>query len=179
MSFEQLCDWIVLIGAVTIAITNIIKFFKKPVVDYKDKQKEEIKQLVKENLEELLPSYFDQYDNTSCVKNSALKTECLQQIEEKVVEKISGSLEQITKLLEAQSDSIEILKQGTKDVLRQKIMNIYHQHKEQRAFPIHIKEALDELYKDYKKEGGNSYIDKYYNRMLKWEITSPDDDDEF
>ena len=74
--------------------------------------------------------------------------------------------------------SIEVLKQGTKDVLRQKIMAIYHEYKSGRAFPIHVKEALDELYKDYKKEGGNSYIDKYYGRMSKWKITYPDGDNE-
>ena len=74
--------------------------------------------------------------------------------------------------------SIEVLKQGTKDVLRQKIMAIYHEYKSERSFPIHVKEALDELYKDYKKEGGNSYIDKYYGRMSKWKITYPDGDNE-
>ena len=57
-------------------------------------------------------------------------------------------------------------------------MAIYHEYKFERALPIHVKEALDELYKDYKKEGGNSYIDKYYGRMGKWKITYPDGDDE-
>ena len=66
--------------------------------------------------------------------------------------------------------SIEVLKQGTKDVLRQKIMAIYHEYKAERAFPIHVKEALDELYKDYKKEVGNSYIDKYYGRMVNGKL---------
>ena len=32
------------------------------------------------------------------------------------------------------------------------------------------KEVLDELYKDYKSQLGNSYIDKYYNRMKNWHI---------
>lgn len=73
-------------------------------------------------------------------------------------------------------DSVEVLKQGSKDVLRQKIMSIYHEYKQYREFPIFEKEALVELYKDYKKEGGNSYIDKYYSRMDKWDVTYPDDD---
>ena len=73
-------------------------------------------------------------------------------------------------------ESVEVLKQGSKDVLRQKIMSIYHQYKDPRQFPIYEKEALDELYKDYKKEGGNSYIDKYYSRMSRWEVTYPDND---
>ena len=42
-------------------------------------------------------------------------------------------------------------------------------NKKEKRFPIHAKEALDELYKDYKAEDGNSYIDKYYARMCTWE----------
>lgn len=48
-------------------------------------------------------------------------------------------------------------------------MAIYHQYKKEKRFPIHVREALDELYRDYKSEGGNSYIDKYYKRMADWE----------
>ena len=55
-------------------------------------------------------------------------------------------------------------------------MDIYHQYKEYRKFPIYAKEKLDELYKDYKREGGNSYIDKYYGRMSKWEIDYSEDE---
>lgn len=54
-------------------------------------------------------------------------------------------------------------------MLRQRIMDIYHRYKADRRMPIYAKEALDELYKDYKAEGGNSYIDKYYKRMCLWE----------
>jgi hypothetical protein len=33
---------------------------------------------------------------------------------------------------------------------------------------IYEKEALEQYYIDYKAEGGNSYIDKYYKRMSTW-----------
>lgn len=74
-----------------------------------------------------------------------------------------------------QTDAIETLQKGTKDVLRQKIMDIYHEYKNIRKFPIYVKEKLDELYKDYKAENGNSYIDKYYDRMKNWEVDYSED----
>ena len=38
-------------------------------------------------------------------------------------------------------------------------------------------ETIDELYKDYKSQEGNSYIDKYYKRMSNWEIDYTEDEE--
>ena len=62
-------------------------------------------------------------------------------------------------------------------MLRQRIMMIYHNYKTSKRITIYDREALDEAYKDYKAEGGNSYIDKYYNRTLSWETYYPDDEE--
>ena len=43
---------------------------------------------------------------------------------------------------------------------------------------LHEKEALDQYYIDYKAIKGNSYIDKYYNRMKKWSVVEDDEDDD-
>lgn len=178
MTLEQICDWIVLFGAVTLAITNIIKFFKSPIKGAKNKSEDYIKSVVKAELDIRLPIYFDEYDQDIRQKYLSQRSAYLNEIQNEVLSNVSVPLNEIKAMLEQQMASIEVLKQGTKDVLRQKIMAIYHEYKAERAFPIHVKEALDELYKDYKKEGGNSYIDKYYGRMGKWEITYPDGDNE-
>lgn len=49
-------------------------------------------------------------------------------------------------------------------------MAIYYEYRDTQCIPVSKKEALDELYKDYKTQGGNSYIDKYYGRMKEWKI---------
>jgi hypothetical protein len=49
-------------------------------------------------------------------------------------------------------------------------MAVYHKNKHRRQLDENEKEALDQYYKDYKKINGNSYIDKYYNRMKRWEV---------
>ena len=54
--------------------------------------------------------------------------------------------------------------------LRYKIMDIYKTYKHTKEIPISEKEKLDETMADYKKLKGNSYIDKYYSRMLTWTV---------
>lgn len=65
MTLEQICDWIVLFGAVTLAITNIIKFFKSPVKGAKNKSEDYIKSVVKAELDIRLPIYFDERDQST------------------------------------------------------------------------------------------------------------------
>jgi hypothetical protein len=64
---------------------------------------------------------------------------------------------------------------SAKDVLREKIMQMYFKNKADKTLTLHEKEALDQYYKDYKAINGNSYIDKYYGRMKKWQVIDDDD----
>jgi hypothetical protein len=64
-------------------------------------------------------------------------------------------------------------------VLREKIMAIYHKNKQARTLSEYEREALEQYYKDYKALKGNSYIDKRYGRMSKWQIVYDEElDDE-
>ena len=66
---QIICDWIILIGAVSVALYNIFKFFLRPTKFFKDKKledeskkEEETKKLVKEVLKEELPAMFEERD---------------------------------------------------------------------------------------------------------------------
>lgn len=74
----------------------------------------------------------------------------------------------------------ETLAISARDVLREKIMAIYHKNKRERRMSEYEREALTQYYNDYKAIDGNSYIDKYYARMKNWETDEDDylDDDE-
>lgn len=174
---QDICNWIILFGAVTVAIINILKFFGKPVSFFKKKKDTEYQQMLKKSLDEIMPNYFEQHDLQTRDKYLEDRTNYLKEIKESVLEDTKDILEEIRELSIEQSKNLEKLNQSSKDVLRQKIMAIYHQHKGHRKMPIFAKEVLDELYKDYKSQGGNSYIDKYYNRMSKWEIDYTEDEE--
>ena len=63
-----------------------------------------------------------------------------------------------------------VLQTGILDMLRQRIMVIYHKYREVQIISRYDREIVDQLYKDYKKAGGNRYIEKIYARIKRWEV---------
>ena len=57
-------------------------------------------------------------------------------------------------------------------------MQVYFKNRKDKTLTLHEKEALDQYFIDYKAIKGNSYIDKYYNRMLKWQVIDDDEEEE-
>ena len=112
-------------------------------------------------MDEELPKKLVSHDLATREKYKADRANYLKEIKDEVLNQVNDPIMQNT-------DDLEALKISAKDVLREKIMAIYHEYKQERAFPTYKKEALEQYYKDYKKLNGNSYIDKYYGRMKCW-----------
>lgn len=165
MSIAVLCDYIILIGALAVAITNIYNFFAKPTSKIKKKKNDEFNCRVELVLDEKLPEKFLEHDLETRDKYLKDRQQYLLDIKEAVLTETKETLKEIKNLNIEQSKAIELLTNSSKDIMRQRIMDIYHKYKKEKSYPIHEKEKLEELYKDYKAEKGNSYIDKYYNRM--------------
>lgn len=191
-----ICDIIILVAAVCLAITNIYKFFVgggKKVADKIESNRQEQLQAektrtvetiaeIRENetatrkeeilevLKEKLPDLLMQHDLEVRERYKADRAKYLQDIKDAVVQEVSHQLNAVDSI---QAD-MEALAESAKDVLREKIMAIYHKNKRARQMEEHEKEALAQYYKDYKAIGGNSYIDKYYTRMKTWDVI-PDD----
>ena len=153
-----------------IAFTNIYNFFAKPTSKLKKKRTEEIQEQISDTLDEKLPEILLEHDLETRQKYLSDRQNYLNEIKTEVLTDVKDMLDNIYALNLEQNESIKTLSQGNKDMLRQRIMDIYYTYRDEKKLPIHKKEALDELYKDYKAEGGNSYIDKYYNRMKLWEV---------
>lgn len=94
------------------------------------------------------------------------QNEEIKEIKDLLVNFINTTKEQNDKI----DAKLESISEGSKDMLRQRIMSYYYKGKQYRELSIYQKEAVDELYKDYKKLGGNNYIDKYYARMSEWNV---------
>lgn len=170
MLFETICNWIVLVGAVLVAISHIFRTFGKPFDLFKKKQEAEERKRIVAIMKEELPAMLEEHDAVVCSKYETGRDDCLRGIRDEVVEILKQPLSE-------QNGAIDILTRSSKDVLREKIMAIYHKNKEIRTLEYHEREALNQYYIDYKAMNGNSYIDKYYSRMKKWAVL-PDDVDE-
>lgn len=164
-------DLIILIGTLCAAIYKIWDFFAKPTSKLKSKAKQKRREEILAVLEEVLPEKLKTHDLDTRDRYKADRQRYLIEIKDEVIKQVGGTITKNDKDLAA-------LIISQRDVLREKIMRIYHSYKHERAFPLYEQEALKQYYKDYKELKGNSYIDKYYGRMDKWQIIYDDYDDE-
>lgn len=169
ISLAEVVDVIILIGALCAAIYKIWDFFAKPTSKLKVKVKEKRKAEIVAVLDEVLPDKLYNHDLEIRDKYKADRQRYLLEIKDEVVKTLGNTIEK-------NKTDLEDLKISARDVLREKIMAIYHKNKRERTITQYEKEALDQYYKDYKALGGNSYIDKYYNRMKYWKIIYDDYD---
>ena len=170
MSLESVCDLIILFGTAYFMILKMIDSFAKPTSKLKKKRVDKEKEKIKEALDEALPKYLESHD-------IEVKEKFLNEIKEALREENKNDFEEIKEINKSQNEQLKYLKEmilkinnSSKDIMRQKIMAIYHANKRTKTLTIYDKEALDELYKDYKAQNGNSYIEKYYARMKKWKV---------
>ena len=124
-------------------------------------------------INEELPQILHAHDLEIRDRDRADREQYLQDIKAEVLTSMQSKLD-IVDLL--QVDMGIMIKSG-KDVLREKIMMLYHKNKKNKTLQQHEREALNEWYKDYKAMNGNSYIDKYYCRMEPWKVIDDDYED--
>ena len=169
--FYIICTAIILITNVIIGIINTCTMIKKPAKKYRERQDAELKEKISDTLKEILPVILTEHDLQVRERYVADRERYLQDIKASVLTDINGRLDQIDKL----TVYYDVLTVTAKDVLREKIVTIYLNNKHNKTLTVLERERLDQLYKDYKSLKGNTYIDKYYKRMEKWETV---DDDE-
>lgn len=173
MTISELVDYIILIAALLGAVYKIWDFFARPTSKLKQKALAKEKKRIGAVLDEKLPQILYQHDLETRDKYKSDRQNYLNEIKAEILAEIGDDISTNTKTVEA-------LVISAKDVLREKIMAIYHKNKYNRTMTEYEREALNQYYIDYKALNGNSYIDKRYNRMDKWKIIFDDDpyDDE-
>lgn len=173
MTISELVDYIILIAALLGAVYKIWDFFARPTSKLKQKALAKEKKRIGAVLDEKLPQILYQHDLETRDKYKSDRQNYLNEIKAEILAEIGDDISTNTKTVEA-------LVISAKDVLREKIMAIYHKNRFNRTMTEYEREALNQYYIDYKALNGNSYIDKRYNRMDKWKIIFDDDpyDDE-
>ena len=183
LSFSEL---LISVAAVFVAITTIYNFisnigiFTKNKVNKATKKKieavldEQLADRVSAILDEKMPKILYNHDLETREKYKNDRQNYLNEIKEEVSSDMHGEFSALEEL----KDYVNQLALSAKDVLREKIMAIYHKNVDHRAMTENEREALDVYYADYKAIGGNSYIDKYYRRMKRWRVDYEEYDDD-
>lgn len=177
MIIDSICNYIILIGTACFTIVKLANLLAKPTSKYKQRQAERARRKIKVLFDEVLPDYLYQHDLEVRDRYKADREAYLHDIKNAILEDTTDILEEIKEINVQQNnnihelhDTVHKLSNSARDVLRQKIMTIYRDNRKNKTLTIYAWESLQELYKDYKAQNGNSYIDKYYNRMKNWEV---------
>ena len=173
MTVSELVDYIILLGALCAAIYKIYDFFATPTSKIKQRTQEREKVRIKAVIDEIMPQILHNHDLKTREKYKSDRQNYLNEIKQEILSEIGDNIQTNTRTIDA-------LVISAKDVLREKIMAIYHKNKYNRTLTEYEREALNQYYIDYKALNGNSYIDKRYARMDKWKVIYDDDpyDDE-
>ena len=200
MDLGAICDIIILVAAVLVAVTNIYKFFansgkgiKKKVDDANAEKEKELqdkidaraKEIVKPMLEQQaatltksfgalldqhLPKRLVEHDKETRQKYLGDRLNYLNEIKNEVVQEMQDKLDAV----ETHETRMGIFTEVLKELLRERIMVIYGRNRTRRELEEHERVELDRAYPLYKSLNGNSYIDDYYARMNTWKVI-PDD----
>ena len=196
----QVADYIVLIAAVLVALTNIWKFFvnsgkgiKKKVNEVSEDKEKEFNDKVDARVKEVAQPMLDQQAKTLTASFEGLLDKHLpkrlvehdHETRQKYLKDRQNYLTEIKdEVMTAMQDQLEavdthetrmiVFAEVLKELLRERMMAIYGRNMARRELEEHEKVELDRAYTLYKQMGGNSYIDDYYARMRTWKVI-PDD----
>ena len=167
---QTVCNIIIIVGGACMAIKNVSEWLGKPIRLFKKKGDDNFDTKVVNILKRELPSMLKEHYDVTCKNCGDLRESELNNVKQAVLSDLADELKQVS-LLTIQYEALVI---SAKDVLREKIMHIYHKNLKDRTLSFYESRALKQYYKDYKAIKGNSYIDDYYERMMTWSVLDDD-----
>lgn len=200
MDLGMICDVIILVAAVLGAIGGIWKFIlnsgkgiKKTVNKVAEDKEAEFNAKVDARINEKvqpmidsavrtltasfeglldkhLPERLEAHDLETRDKYRADRYRYLCEIKDEVVRVMGDKMAAI----ETHDEQMNVFTQVLKELLRERIMEIYRRNKHLRQLEEHERFELRQAYASYKSINGNSYIDGYYETMEQWD-TVPDE----
>lgn len=81
-----------------------------------------------------------------------------------------GVVQKVNQIKRNNDERLEKIAEGNKCQLRSDMTRTYYHHKETGKIRQYEYENFVKLYEAYKALGGNSFIDKIYDEVKKWEI---------
>lgn len=160
ITLKTICDVIILVSAVIIAVKTIYGFFKKPVDHLQEKATEKEEAHIEEILNREMPHLLEQNCKT-----------------------IMGSLNELKEMTLTQQDqltgiqgSIDLLNQSQLDMMRYDMNKIYYKYRPYKKILSADKKAFIKIYNDYKSMDGNTWIDALYAELKDWLIVEDADE---
>lgn len=154
LSLQEICNIIILVSAVIIAVKNIYGFLKKPVDDLHGRAQSAEQHRVEEILSKKVPEIVK--------TNQEDIIDSLEEIKGLVLDQ-QHNLDKIQK-------SVDLLNTSQMDLMRYNMNRLYYKYRPFKKILDCDKKAFMKLYNDYHDMGGNTWIDSLYNEVMCWEI---------
>ena len=154
LSLQEICNIIILVSAVIIAVKNIYGFLKKPVDDLHGRAQSAEQHRIEEILSKKVPEMVK--------TNQEDIIDSLEEIKGLVLDQ-QHNLDKIQK-------SVDLLNTSQMDLMRYNMNRLYYKYRPFKKILDCDKKAFMKLYNDYHDMGGNTWIDSLYNEVMCWEI---------
>lgn len=160
IGLQEICNVIILVSAVIIAVKNIYGFIRKPVKGINDYALKAEQKRMEETLRREVPQIMkaNLQDITYAINELKETNQLLQE-----------QLNEIQK-------TTEMLKTSQLDQLRYDMNRLYYKYRPYEKMLDCDKKAFLKFYTDYHDAGGNTWIDTLYEEVKEWGIVHDEDE---
>ena len=170
MTLQELSNYIILVSAVILAVTNIYKFFKKPVDTLSEQAKKAEKERVMVTINEVVP---DMLNNCKQELKDEVRVEIKNSISQ-MQNELSGKLDEIKSINLDQNSELQAVVKSQVDMMRSRLSAIYYKYLPYEAIRTTDKKLFTSLYEDYKSLNGNSWMKEVNTTVSNWRVVSDD-----
>ena len=177
MDLQQICNIIILVSAVIVAIKTIYSFFKKPVDDLQQRANQKEQQHIEEIIDQRVPALLKKHGDEVRDERKEERDQMVEDIKIGVLEVVNSKvdeLKELTKIQEEQLDylqeSVDLLNLSQMDLMRYNMNALYYKYRPFHKILDVDKKAFIKFYKDYHTMGGNTWIDELYKEVITWPI---------
>lgn len=164
MTLHTLADGVILIGAVVIAIWNILKACGALGKKVEDNSED----FVKEVLEQEADSYFADYTE----KRKAYLDERIITLTEPICDIFNERFDTLETMINRLENRIDDVQEQNSDFLRRELRKVYHKYRKYKKIPQFDFDDCQKMMSDYT---GNSYAETIWGKIKTWEIVEDDD----
>lgn len=181
LNLQEICNVIILVSAVIIALKNIYGFFKKPVADLQDKarlaEEKRIVDIVEKKMPEILNKHSQNVKGERQLEDKkmadSIKGAVIEAMDDKIEEVKEIQLDQGTQMQKIQK-AVDLLNTSQLDLMRYNMNRLYYKYRPFKKILDCDKKAFIKLYKDYHEMGGNTWIDTLHDEVITWETVEDD-----
>ena len=177
LNLQEICNIIILVSAVIIAVKNIYGFVRKPVTDLQDKARLAEEKRIVETVEKKMPEILKEHSKNVKSERQLEDKKMADSIKEAVIDAMDDKIEEVKEIqldqgtqMQRIQQTVDLLNTSQMDLMRYNMNRLYYKYRPFKKILDCDKKAFIKLYNDYHEMGGNTWIDTLHDEVITWEI---------